>query len=225
MTTAREPSMYVHSTLFRVTICLIVFLTNIILFQITIIPASESSSIETTGLRYQCVPVLRDTEVEKENKFIQTDPTTTTTLPHHHHHHQQHQQPEQQQQQQQPQKQHQQQQQQQQQEQQKPSEAFNHVTNNSCGTSPNSESTETGLSSAQPETQDSSEVLCIAAPLQYSNHVPSSETVSKSFLTTKHNKGRATGNNRHDTRSGHARTHKIVINLDDKERFTEEVIV
>ena len=29
----------------------------------------------------------------------------------------------------------------------------------------------------------------------------------------------------HDTRSGHAKTHRIVINLDDKNRFTEEVTV
>ena len=29
----------------------------------------------------------------------------------------------------------------------------------------------------------------------------------------------------HDTRSGHERTHRIVINLDDKNRFTDEVTV
>jgi G protein-coupled receptor 158 len=34
-----------------------------------------------------------------------------------------------------------------------------------------------------------------------------------------------TGSNNRNLKSGHARTHAIVINLDDKNRFTEEVTV
>jgi hypothetical protein len=149
----------------------------------------ETCSIETTGLRYQCVSAHREAEIEKESKFIQTDSpppppppsskTKTMTT----------------------------------------KEAFNHLTNNSCGTSPNSESTETGTNSGLRDTiQIEEDESCIAAPLEYSNHVqPEPKHVN-------HGKAR-TSNNRHDTRSGHARTHKIIINLDDKERFTEEVIV
>ena len=116
------------------------------------------------------------------------------------------------------------------------SEAFNHMTNNSTGTSPNSESTETGPGSnsgtsgaavaaareAIPVTE-----TCLATPIEFSsNHVHEElRTLSSAVSQSKARATAAAANNRHDTRSGHARTHKIIINLDDKERFTEEVIV
>ena len=170
--------------------------------QIESISPCDTCSVEATGLRYQCVSAHRDVDVEKESKFIQTDPPTTTTttaaaMTS-----------------------------------QKPCEAFNnHLTNNSTGTSPNSESTtETGPNSGPRDQLVQEDEICIAAPLEYSNHVQPEHCTTRGFVAPPiphHGKSRSSNsmNNRHDTRSGHARTHKIVINLDDKERFTEEVIV
>ena len=91
------------------------------------------------------------------------------------------------------------------------------------GYSPNSESTGSGRDSLCCDHVDE-------AVLDHSNlannhnegSMTTTESVSKDI---KDQKVRGVVNNKHDTRSGHARTHKIIINLDDKERFTEEIIV
>ncbi len=88
--------------------------------------------------------------------------------------------------------------------------------------SPHSDSTGSGHDSLCGDIIEPNDTM--PAPLAISNHhqeVSPTATDSES----RDLKDCSLMNNKHDTRSGHARTHKIVINLDDKERFTEEVIV
>lgn len=68
---------------------------------------------------------------------------------------------------------------------------------------------------------DSNDNVCLPSPDP--EKVPGNPGLKSGLYKKK--KKKQTGSGKHDTRSGHAKTHRIVINLDDKNRFTDEVTV
>jgi hypothetical protein len=75
------------------------------------------------------------------------------------------------------------------------------VADNSVGTSPNSESTETAPNSGGREKVPEPET-CVAAPLEFSSNHVHAELRSLSSAVNEAKTRSAAANNRHDTRSG-----------------------